>query len=97
MGRNTVLPREEDLDTIMEITNTGMTITGVSSIDRADISESVYDSIFDRIVSELSKAPIMQHRCNNCGATVELDSDKHIFICPYCNSAYAIGTLHLNG
>ena len=89
-----IVPPRKALDTIMEITNAGMTN---KSIDRADISESVFDSIFDRIVSALSKSPIMQHRCNNCGATVDWDSEKHIFICPYCNSAYAIGTVHLNG
>ena len=56
-----------------------------------------YDSIFKEIMNRFNKVPIMKHECNSCGATLEIDSNKHIFHCPYCNSVYAIGTTHLNG
>lgn len=62
------------------------------AIKGTDLSEEIIAKILERF----SKAPIVQHKCHNCGATVEMDADKHIFICRYCGSAYAIGTAHVN-
>lgn len=49
------------------------------------------DEIYNTILSRLSAKPIIQHKCHNCGGTVELDKNKHIFICPYCDAHYAVG------
>lgn len=62
------------------------------SINSSNFSEEIIAKVIERF----SKAPIVQHKCHNCGATVEMDVDKHIFICRYCGSAYAIGTAHVN-
>lgn len=51
----------------------------------------------DRLMEQLAKAPVFEHKCNNCGGTIELMADQHIFKCPYCGSVYAIGTLNING
>lgn len=67
-------------------------INSVSDNYIATFSEPTYDDIFNKLIARLSKAPIVEHKCHNCGGTVELDEDKHIFHCPYCNSVYAIGT-----
>ncbi len=48
------------------------------------------------LMETLSEAPIFEHKCNNCGGTVKLDINEHIFKCPYCDSIYAIGTLNIN-
>lgn len=60
--------------------------------DYVDLNEQIYN----RIMDELSKVPIVHHKCHNCGATVKMDENKHIFICPYCDSTYAVGTSMVN-
>ena len=49
-----------------------------------------------QIIERLSVKPTFKHKCNSCGATLEMDSDKHIFLCKYCGSAYAVGTQMIN-
>lgn len=51
----------------------------------------------EEYIKQLSAHPTFQHKCNNCGGTIEMDIDNHIFRCPYCGSAYAIGTNQING
>ena len=50
----------------------------------------------EKLLRELSTSPTFEHKCNNCGGTVEMDAEKHIFKCPYCGSVYAIGTAMVN-
>lgn len=50
----------------------------------------------DKRIDDLSKNPLYEHKCQNCGGTVELDYDKAIFICPYCGSHYALNTERIN-
>lgn len=50
------------------------------------------EEVLQRLILRLGKKPLVQHKCHNCGATVELDSEKHIFVCRYCGSAYAVGS-----
>lgn len=50
----------------------------------------------DKRIDDLSKNPLYQHKCQNCGGTVELDYDKAIFICPYCDSHYALAPNRIN-
>lgn len=45
----------------------------------------------------LQAIPTFEHKCNNCGGTVEMDIDNHIFRCPYCGSVYAVGIQQING
>lgn len=52
--------------------------------------------LLDKIRKEFYSAPLIEHKCQNCGGTVEWKSDKHIFICPYCKSVYALGTEMIN-
>ena len=52
--------------------------------------------LLEKIRKEFYSAPIIEHKCQNCGGTVEWKSDKHIFICPYCKSVYALGTEMIN-
>lgn len=43
---------------------------------------------------------LTQAKCTNCGATLDVDSEKEAAICPYCNSAYivekAINNYHIS-
>ncbi len=50
-----------------------------------------------QLLKKLFVHPTFEHKCNNCGGTIELDIDKHIFRCPYCGSVYAIGTSQIYG
>ena len=34
--------------------------------------------------------PIVQARCTNCGANLQVDNSKDAAICPYCNTAYIV-------
>lgn len=52
--------------------------------------------IVENLMKKLSKNPLYQHKCQNCGGTVELDYDKAIFICPYCGSHYALAPNRIN-
>ena len=36
------------------------------------------------------RMPLVQAKCTNCGATLEVDNAKEAAICPYCNSAYIV-------
>lgn len=66
------------------------------TVDLGDnLSERTMESIFDYISKKLNKVPTVEHKCHNCGATLEIDTNKHIFNCPYCESVYAIGTQNI--
>ena len=62
----------------------------------ASIPDYVSKSELEDILKRLSQRPMYQHKCVNCGGTVELDYDKAIFICPYCGSHYALNTSRIN-
>lgn len=34
--------------------------------------------------------PLIQAKCTNCGATLEVDNTKDAVVCPYCNSAFIV-------
>ena len=34
--------------------------------------------------------PLVQAKCTNCGANLEVDNTKEAAVCPYCNSAYIV-------
>ena len=56
----------------------------------------VTEEYIQNLIKELSFYPTFEHKCHNCGGTIELDIRNHIFKCPYCNSVYAIGTQQVN-
>lgn len=68
----------------------------ITSFTDGDFSEETYEKIFAKIAEKFNRIPTIQHKCHNCGATVEIDMDKHIFVCKHCGSVYAIGTAHVN-
>lgn len=68
----------------------------ITSFTDSDFSEETYEKIFAKIAEKFNRIPTIQHKCHNCGATVEIDMDKHIFVCKHCGSVYAIGTAHVN-
>ena len=46
-------------------------------------------SIENKIENNIA-TPSVEHKCKNCGATLELDDQNGIFKCPYCKSKYSI-------
>lgn len=58
--------------------------------------DEVKQELYDEFVRSLSKVPVLEHKCSSCGGTIEMDADNHIFICPYCGTTYAIGTMMMN-
>lgn len=54
------------------------------------------DEIMEEIQKRMNMVPTMEHKCRNCGGALEMRADQHIFICPYCGSAYAVGTAQIN-
>lgn len=59
-------------------------------------SKSSLDELYERIMTELTYKPIIEHKCNNCGAPLKMDADNHLFKCRYCGTAYLIGTKQIN-
>lgn len=57
--------------------------------------EQIRDWVNEKF-KNLTVAPTVEHKCHNCGGTLEIENTKHIFICPYCKSVYAIGTEQIN-
>ena len=55
-----------------------------------------YENIFEEMKKRFNIKPIIHHNCHNCGGQLELREDQHIFICPYCNSVYAVGISQVN-
>ena len=64
-----------------------------------DISSKIgldYDDIFKEMAKRFNRTPTVEHKCHNCGGTLEIKPDQGIFKCPYCHSVYAIGTTKIN-
>ena len=60
------------------------------------LCNEVKQELYEEFVCSLSKVPVLEHKCNSCGGTIEMDADKHIFVCPYCGTTYAVGTMMIN-
>lgn len=61
-----------------------------------DTYKSSLDELYERIMTELTYKPIVEHKCNNCGAPLKMDTYNHLFKCKYCGTAYLIGTKQVN-
>lgn len=75
---------------------TGRWVSEVSQSMAAQVDDCVADEIYQMMVKRLERVPVVKHECHSCGAVLELDADKHIFVCKYCGSCYAIGTQRIN-
>jgi len=64
--------------------------TTIAHIDTG-ISEEDAKQLFEEMFKE-AKPSFFKLTCQNCGASVEQKLDDHLFKCPYCKSAYFIGT-----
>ena len=49
----------------------------------------------NKIWEKLNTSVNMIHNCQNCGATLEIEENKPIFHCKYCNSVYVVGSARL--
>lgn len=49
-----------------------------------------------QLMEKFATVPTFEHKCHNCGGTLEMKATEHIFKCPYCGSVYAIGTAMIN-
>lgn len=67
-----------------------------AAIEVIDNRSAYEERIIQQVLARFAQVPIVKHTCHGCGATVELDADKHLFMCRYCGSAYAIGTAQIN-
>lgn len=85
-----------DVPYVITTTSTGPSDwTSVSPI-QMDLSDETYQKILQKVMSEFSKRPVVEHKCRNCGAVLEMDANKPIFICKYCGTTYAVGTAHIH-
>lgn len=62
----------------------------------AVLGSNFKEEILKYITEQFAKKPIVKHECHSCGATLEIDAKKHIFVCKYCGSIYAINTSMVN-
>lgn len=79
-------------DSIIENTDRTIAISSGTKITGLD-----YDDIFKHIAERFNKIPTIEHKCHNCGGTLTMNENQHIFNCPYCNSVYAIGVSQIYG
>jgi len=86
------------------ITSSSMVIQSTLLSDANEItagkvrfSEETLEDLIEEITRKWYVKPTFEYKCNNCGGTIEMDVDQHIFRCPYCGSVYAIGTRQVNG
>lgn len=68
---------------------------GINAFESTKIQYD-YDDIFQEMMKRFSKKPLIKHQCHSCGATLELEEEKHIFVCKYCGSCYVVGTEMIN-
>lgn len=61
-----------------------------------DIDEDIMNKIFQEVAKRFNQIPLMKLNCNNCGAVISMDADRHLFTCGYCGSAYVVGTAQIN-
>ena len=96
---------EEDVAKAMEYINTGTFATSIipsSHFEPATISvkNQLDEDDIKRLFEEMfkkTKPSVFKLTCQSCGASVEQKLDDHLFKCPYCKSAYYIGTELIRG
>jgi len=76
----------------------------VNRIERINVGNATYDiAISDDAFAEAMKKYMEKYEpkfyrltCQSCGASIDQKLDDHIFKCPYCKQAYAVGTKMIN-
>lgn len=63
---------------------------------KISLDKEIKEQLFEEFLSNMSQIPVLEHKCNSCGGTIEMDANNHIFVCPYCGTTYAIGTAMIN-
>lgn len=61
-----------------------------------NLDNYLMSEIVKQVKASMAVKPVLEHKCNGCGATVKMDIDNHIFWCEYCGRTYAIGTTMIN-
>lgn len=94
--------KEVDADKGIVFTQEGVAIVPVQAQNEISVESNILtrdsiDDLFRDFISRINQIPMMAHNCNNCGGTLEMKADEHIFKCPYCGTVYAIGTEQVNG
>lgn len=56
------------------------------------LGDNLKKKIMEEIMAQFSHRPLVRHQCHSCGATLDVDTNNHIFICKYCGSVYAFDT-----
>ena len=79
----------------LAVSNT-KTYTNTVDFSNSNVIGLNLDSFEKELLEKLSVHPTFEHKCHNCGGTLELKANEHIFKCPYCWSVYAIGTKMIN-
>ena len=80
----------ENLNKLSEVITSNLKVTNTGIDISTEHSSLNYDNIFEEMMKRLSVKPVLKHQCTNCLAVLELDINKRIFHCPYCNAVYAI-------
>ena len=81
---------------IVQVTEKNPYIFTDIAANEVSFSKDTYDKIYEELMERMNFIPMVHHNCPNCGGTLELRGDKHIFVCPYCRSVFAIGTQQIN-
>lgn len=90
--------RRENISTSYDISSN----FNVSSNSNYRIDGNAYipipteEELMKKILKKLSNVPLIQHKCHSCGAMLEVEENKHIFLCKYCGSTYAFDTKMIN-
>jgi predicted RNA-binding Zn-ribbon protein involved in translation (DUF1610 family) len=63
---------------------------------KISLDKEIKEQLFEEFLSNMSQIPVFEHKCNSCGGIIEMDANNHIFVCPYCGTTYAIGTMMIN-
>lgn len=69
---------------------------GEVQLSQGPINEDLFEKSMTEYLKKHDMKPTVEHKCHNCGATLTMNNDKHIFMCKYCGSVYAIGTRMIN-
>lgn len=60
------------------------------------IDNNAMKEIIDRLRKEFGQKTITQCKCHNCGAALDVEYEKPVIKCNYCNSTFIIGPKRIN-
>lgn len=60
------------------------------------VSSKSIEEIIEDLLNKRTRQIITEYKCHNCGGSLNIPNDKHVMICPYCNSVYAYGLQMIN-